>query len=248
MMIKAARRSASMVVTGLFVCLAGVAYTSAPSEAASSKSESVTATKSVKQGTRQSKRYAHRKHASTAQKSQESSARKQAEEKEVADASGEMPVSLPPEVANANARIDARLDEPSGTTKAMTERANAILLAQADNKAENKPADAPAVAPAPTDAGPVVPPDQLNEVDRALQETPPALQDAPPTSQAQVAPAPPQTVAMATTAIKAGPPAQPPAAASNDSSTWDQTSLIGKIFIAFGALLTIASAARMFMA
>ena len=37
-------------------------------------------------------------------------------------------------------------------------------------------------------------------------------------------------------------------AASNDSSTWDKTSLIGKIFIAFGALLTMASAARMFMA
>jgi hypothetical protein len=37
-------------------------------------------------------------------------------------------------------------------------------------------------------------------------------------------------------------------AAGSDSSTWDQTSLIGKIFIAFGALLTMASAARMFMA
>ena len=34
----------------------------------------------------------------------------------------------------------------------------------------------------------------------------------------------------------------------NDSSTLDKTSLIGKIFIAFGALLTLASAARMFMA
>ena len=42
-----------------------------------------------------------------------------------------------------------------------------------------------------------------------------------------------------------------PAAAASDSSessTWDQTSLIGKIFIGFGALLTMASAARMFMA
>jgi hypothetical protein len=38
------------------------------------------------------------------------------------------------------------------------------------------------------------------------------------------------------------------AASSNESSTWDQTSLIGKIFIAFGGLLTLASAARMFMA
>jgi hypothetical protein len=37
-------------------------------------------------------------------------------------------------------------------------------------------------------------------------------------------------------------------AANNDSSTLDKTSLIGKIFIAFGALLTLASAARMFMA
>jgi hypothetical protein len=37
-------------------------------------------------------------------------------------------------------------------------------------------------------------------------------------------------------------------ASGNEPSTWDQTSLIGKIFIAFGALLTMASAARMFMA
>jgi hypothetical protein len=43
-------------------------------------------------------------------------------------------------------------------------------------------------------------------------------------------------------------PAVPMMASSNESSTWDQTSLIGKIFIGFGALLTMASAARMFMA
>ena len=38
------------------------------------------------------------------------------------------------------------------------------------------------------------------------------------------------------------------AAVSTDDSAWSQTSLIGKIFIAFGGLLTLASAARMFMA
>ena len=43
-------------------------------------------------------------------------------------------------------------------------------------------------------------------------------------------------------------PAPVAASSSNESSTWDQTSLIGKIFIGFGALLTMASAARMFMA
>jgi hypothetical protein len=37
-------------------------------------------------------------------------------------------------------------------------------------------------------------------------------------------------------------------ASSNESTTLEQTSLIGKIFIGFGALLTMASAARMFMA
>jgi hypothetical protein len=38
------------------------------------------------------------------------------------------------------------------------------------------------------------------------------------------------------------------AASNTESSAWDQTSLIGKIFIGFGALLTMASAARMFIA
>jgi hypothetical protein len=67
-------------------------------------------------------------------------------------------------------------------------------------------------------------------VDRALQEQPA-------NSQTTVALAPTKQVAQVATQ-----------AAANDTSTWDQTSLIGKIFIAFGALLTIASAARMFMA
>ena len=52
--------------------------------------------------------------------------------------------------------------------------------------------------------------------------------------------APAATLAMAV--------AQAPVMASTDDSTWGQTSLIGKIFIAFGGLLTLASAARMFMA
>jgi ATP phosphoribosyltransferase len=74
----------------------------------------------------------------------------------------------------------------------------------------------------------VVEADQLNEVDKALQEpTPP--------SQTTVAVAPAKPVAAVNTVAQ-------------ENSTWDETSLIGKIFIAFGALLTIASAARMFMA
>jgi hypothetical protein len=39
-----------------------------------------------------------------------------------------------------------------------------------------------------------------------------------------------------------------PVVAGSRNASWDETSLIGKIFIGFGALLTVASAARMFMA
>jgi hypothetical protein len=66
--------------------------------------------------------------------------------------------------------------------------------------------------------------DQLNDVDRALRE------------------------GNSLSATPANPPPAPAAASSGESSTWDQTSLIGKIFIGFGALLTMFSAARMFMA
>lgn len=101
--------------------------------------------------------------------------------------------------------------------------------------------DAPADVQAASDAH-VVASDQLNDVDRELQQ---GQSSAPPT-QAQTPPPPqPQTVAMA-------PVRATTSAASvlgnSESTTWDQTSLIGKIFIAFGALLTMASAARMFMA
>jgi hypothetical protein len=76
----------------------------------------------------------------------------------------------------------------------------------------------------------VVAADQLNDVDRALHEG-----------------SPPATVlAMASADTPAAP--MMTSSNSNEGSTWDQTSLIGKIFIGFGALLTMASAARMFMA
>ncbi|HKS17901.1 MAG TPA: hypothetical protein VJS63_01670 [Bradyrhizobium sp.] len=216
MMIKASGRWALMVATGLFVCFAAVSWTTAATEAATSKSETATDGQSIKQTSRHWKRSAHRKYSRTAQRSSES---KKAAATDVADAAGAVPApaAIPATVANANALFPGA---PSDSAKAMTARANAILLAAADNK----PADPQAPA-----ENQVVAPDQLNDLDRALQETPP-----------------PQTVAMASnSAVKAAAPAL---ASRNDSSTWDQTSLIGKIFIAFGALLTIASAARMFMA
>jgi hypothetical protein len=73
-------------------------------------------------------------------------------------------------------------------------------------------------------------PDQLDDVERALHEDTPSQ----------------TTLAMASAEAPAA--SSPPAMASSESPTSDGTSLIGKIFIGLGALLTLASAARMFMA
>ena len=218
MMIKASGRSPLILATGLFVCFAGPSQTmaaGADSTAATSKSDSATAVKSVKQSSRHWKRSAQRKSGNMASKSDET------RKADVADAASD--TTIPASVANANAQLTST-DAAPDSAKAMSAKASTMLVAAADKSADGQPAN---------DAQ-VVSSDQLNDVDRALQQTPSTQQQPPST----------QTVAMA--AVKAAPAA--PALASGDSSTWDQTSLIGKIFIAFGALLTMASAARMFMA
>jgi hypothetical protein len=91
----------------------------------------------------------------------------------------------------------------------------------------NSGAQAPTGQPAGENQAAV--PDQLNESDRTLRDN-----------------AAPATSAASNEAPAAR--SAPVMAASGEHSVWDETSLIGKIFIGFGALLTVASAARMFMA
>ncbi len=125
---------------------------------------------------------------------------------------------LPPSVANANAQL-AWQNAAGGSVGAMAARASDLLQAASDTAANAKAETATSVVAA----------DQLNDVDRALHEG--------------------SSPAAPTVMASADPPAAPVAAAgSQESSNWDETSLIGKIFIGFGALLTMASAARMFMA
>ena len=217
MNVKASGRAALILATGLFVCFASpshVTAASSDSSGVSSKSDDATPDKSVRQSSRHWKRHAHHRYARVASKSTEA---KNASEKDVADAGTVSPPAIPPSVANANALL-ASADAPADSARAMTAKANTMLLAAAA-------ADKPVEAQAPDEAA-VVASDELNDVDRALQQT-----------------ASTQTVALA-----AAKPATPPQASGNENSPWDQTSLIGKIFIAFGALLTMASAARMFMA
>jgi hypothetical protein len=214
MTIKAGGRVALIAATGLLVSVCGVSWTVAASSAAETKSEYVSTSKKVKH-VRYYKRYNHRKHARTAQKSAEE---KQPVEAEVAEAG--LPSELPASVADANARMGGEVADDAA--RVMTARANALLVS--DQPTEGQGAVTMQAPPTMQ----VVEADQLNEIDKSLQEpTPP--------SQTTVAVAPVKPAAQAKPVIQ-------------ETSTWDQTSLIGKIFIAFGALLTIASAARMFMA
>ena len=189
--------------------------------AAVSKPENATSGKSAGQGSRSlKKRYAHRKTTHAASKSDES---RKPDEKRVADASG-TPPAMPEWLANANAQMTAADTVPDGAKD--TAKGMSAAMSEKANTVLQAAADKPADAEAPADAAAATP-DQLNDTDRALH----------PSS---------QTVAMASTSRPASD--SPAQAANNDSSTLDKTSLIGKIFIAFGALLTVASAARMFMA
>jgi hypothetical protein len=140
-----------------------------------------------------------------------------------ADAAAPASSQLPPDVANANAQVAAADTPMAAAASAMTSRANDNLQAAAEKPAGNE---------AETQ---VVEPDQLNDLDRALP------QDNPPAQKAVLAAvdAQPRQPASTTTATSAS---------SEPNSAWDQSSLIGKIFIGVGALLTFASAARMFMA
>ena len=210
MTIRAGGRVA-LIAAGLLVCVTGVSWTVAASDAAESKSEYVSTSKKVKQ-VRYYKRYAHRKYTRTAQTPSEASKPAQTE---IAEAG--LPAELPASVANANARMGGEVADEAA--RAMATRANALLVS-----------DQAAEAQGAVTTLQVAEADQLNEADKTLQEPTPPSQN---------------TVAVAPTRPVAAAVAKP---APGETSTWDQTSLIGKIFIAFGALLTIASAARMFMA
>ena len=229
MTVKASAAGALMLAAGLFVSIAGPSpATAAGSEsAAASKSESATSGKSTKSSSRywKKKHYAHRKYTRTASKSAETG---KAAEK--ADASADARPAMSESVVNAYAQMNAADtaqsnigDSARAMSQAMSAKANTILLAAADNQADGQ---------APAEGAAVAAPDQLNDVDRVLQE-----------SQSS------QTAATQTVAMAQAKPAQQenPAQASNSDSL-DKTSLIGKIFIAFGTLLTMASAARMLMA
>lgn len=211
----ASARAALIVLSGLFLLFGSVAQ-AAPSSAASNKSDSA----DKPADTAKQRRHDSRRTSKATQKSDKKDAAAKADEaKNDNKASNEVPASsqMPPEVANANAQLAADTP-PAAAASAMTNRASDNVQAAADNTNAANPESQ------------VVAPDQLNDIDRALQ------QESPPAQKAVIA------------ATEAQPRPAPVMASSQQSSAWDQSSLIGKIFIGVGTLLTLVSAARMFMA
>ena len=137
-------------------------------------------------------------------------------------------------VANARAQL-LESNPAAATAPAMNPPPTGAPAPSATTAATAVPAGGENAAPPPTNTAKadtnVVPSDQFNDIDRAATES------------AQPTP----TLALASMEKAVGTTGQA-AAASDDHSTWSQASFIGKIFIAFGGLLTLASAARMFFA
>ena len=241
MNIKASGRSALIIAAGFWLCVSGPLQAAEDADVTASKAESTAgAPVALNKFTKKSRHWkhvsSHRKSVKVASKvsADKASENKAAEKKKAVEADAvfkddDGPSVLPSAVANANAQL-AAADLPADTNSVSMKASNMLrtmAAKQGDSAQPQVPAE-PQV-PAPAANTELVAADQLNDVDRALSE-----------NRNEDKPALTPTVAMAM--------AQAPAAISNDDSTWGQTSLIGKIFIAFGGLLTLASAARMFMA
>ena len=127
---------------------------------------------------------------------------------------------IPSSVSNAKAQLGAGGSLTDSALKSMSAQADSMMKTVGQGDLVNQPADAPATN------GQMVAPDQVNDVDRTMSQ--------------DSAPAPTLSMAVA--------PMPSSASMSNVDSTWGRTSLIGKVFVAVGGLLTLASAARMFIA
>jgi hypothetical protein len=245
MNIKASGRSALIIAAGFWVCVSGPLQAAEDADGGVTASRTETAAGPPVALNKFTKKSRHWKHVSSQRKpakvaSRDATERAKPSDKNIrekkktleADAAlnddGSAP-SLPPSVANANAQL-AAADVPADSATALSSQARDRLQVMAANQSDPQ-------AQSPAQNTELVAADELNDVDRALSENANDDKDKAPAA------------ALALAVAQAPAPAQTQAAAvSADDSTWTQTSLIGKIFIAFGGLLTLASAARMFMA
>jgi hypothetical protein len=219
---KASGRSALIITAGLWMCFAGPMRATESDARASDSTAKTENAAGAPVALNKFAKHRAKKQAAVSRKTDKVAAKpadaKKADEADAAQDTAASP-NIPASVANANAQLQAGDTPADNALKIAAALAdNALKTAKQNDQAQNDQAKAPAANAEMVSA------DQLNEVDRSLSD--------------DKAPAP--TLSMAV--------AQTPAVARNSDSSWDQASLIGKVFIAFGGLLTFASAARMFMA
>ena len=217
--------AAWIVAAGLWICAAALLpATGATAQTAAQAPEQPaavgTATDTSAEPARPARSHA-KKTSSKSRKAEREAKAKKAAEEQTAKANDAKPAqdgNMTATVANANAQWPTDA-KPTDTYNMSAQAGN--VLSQMD--AQAAPGTAVATDTAPTEQ--VAAADQLNDLDRAAEEKPPL------------------TLAKATIDT-------PPAAATTaeNNRPWEQTSMIGKVFIALGGLLTMASAARMFMA
>jgi hypothetical protein len=220
MNIKASGRSALIIAAGLWLCIAGpMRATESDARVADTTTKADSAAGAPVALNKFAKPRA-KKHAAAPSKSGKTAAKTQDGKTQDGRKSDDAEASkVDAATAIPSAVANANAQLPGGDTAA--DNALKVASAQADSALQSARQDDQASVPAVNTE--VVSADQLNEVDRSLSDEK----------------APAATLALAS---------MTQARASSDDSTWNQTSLIGKIFIAFGGLLTLASAARMFMA
>jgi hypothetical protein len=243
--IKASGRSALIIAAGLAVglwCVAPATPSFAAPQAAASDSGSAPKPAPKKKAVKHHAKPAKAKQAQAKPSEPNPSDTKQSETKQ---SEAKSVVKSPVEEGRAaDAQTEPKpLADASGALPASIANANAqatpaeAAQAQPTPSTEASQAAAPAAAAGATNPA-VMAADQVNDLDRAATDAPQLqaqMQQQQPAA-AETA-APPQL--QADTQAKA---------TTHDDDAWDKASLIGKIFIAAGGLLTLASAARMFMA
>jgi hypothetical protein len=217
-------RSALILAAGLWFCVAGPMHaTESDASPADSSAKADGATGKPIALNKFAKPHHSRKAAKTPKpdKAAKAAPATSSDTKEAKNVKDDSTTQMPPAVANANAQLPT--DAPAETPQSVSAKADSVFKGIGGAPAVTEPAADPGAQ--------VVAADQLNELDRAITDDKPAMTDDKP------------ALTLASATIDA-----PAVVSQSNSTTLEQTSLIGKIFIAFGGLLTLASAARMFIA
>lgn len=226
MPMKDVRLVATIAAVGILICFATPEQTNAaPGKPMASPEKPIVLAKFNKRRAHAAKKPRSARYARKS--SSKSVAKTSGEIKPVTQTTAASKTELPAAIANAHAEARSK-----SRTLAEDEARNVAALDSTDRIST-------------VDGVQIAVSDQLNDVDRALTEESTSALVTTATAAAPVAAEP----IPANKIIRAVPSGENPVVKkAADSDPWSKSSLLGKLFIAFGGLLTLASAARIFIA